>query len=118
MTWQACSPKEVIAHLEKSQSGHCQDDSQTNSAGQRPAALVIQTLIAPIDIYAYLKARFGRPNGIQSIIVEEDSNNIFHWDYYVKCADSIIIFTGATQEVHALIKRPMADADWLRLSNH
>ncbi len=37
--------------------------------------------IKPVDLYCYLQARFGKPNGIQSLFREYDSSNLIHWDY-------------------------------------
>lgn len=37
--------------------------------------------IKPVDLYCYLQARFGRPNGMQSLFREYDSSNLIHWDY-------------------------------------
>lgn len=43
--------------------------------------LFVITNINYVDIYCYFKSRFGRPNGIQSILRSESSDNIYHWDY-------------------------------------
>lgn len=37
--------------------------------------------IKPVDLYCYLQARFGKPNGIQSLFRNYDSDNLIHWDY-------------------------------------
>ena len=38
--------------------------------------------IRPVDLYVYLKARFGEPNGITMISKNhEDSDNLIHWHY-------------------------------------
>lgn len=115
-SWRACTPQEMLAHVSK-QDGEEGAERVSRSKMRRktaPSALVLQNLISPLDLYAYLRARFGQSNGIQSIIVEEDSNNIFHWDYFIETGDGLAIFTGATQEVHVLVKRTMSDADWLQ----
>ena len=41
--------------------------------------------IRPVDLYCYLSARFGPPNGVQSLIRADHSENIFHWHY---CLDA------------------------------
>ena len=44
---------------------------------------IIGDRITPIDLYVYLKARFGGPNGIQTILRAPHSDNLFHWQYAV-----------------------------------
>jgi hypothetical protein len=44
------------------------------------AILEIQNTIRPSDIYCYLGARFGEPNGIQNFLRSNDSDNLVHWE--------------------------------------
>jgi hypothetical protein len=37
--------------------------------------------IRPVDLYCYLKFRFGDPNGILTFLAGPHSDNLFHWDY-------------------------------------
>lgn len=37
--------------------------------------------ISPADLYCYLGARFGRPNGPQNFFRSDDSDNLIHWDW-------------------------------------
>lgn len=37
--------------------------------------------IKPVDLYCYLQARFGEPNGILSQVKSSSSDNLIHWDY-------------------------------------
>ena len=37
--------------------------------------------VKPVDIYCYLNARFGPPNGMQMLAKSDDSNNLFQWHY-------------------------------------
>jgi hypothetical protein len=42
----------------------------------------LTTGIRPVDLYVYLKARFGEPNGLTMISKNhEDSDNLIHWHY-------------------------------------
>ena len=46
--------------------------------------------VRPSDIYCYLRARFGLPNGIQSVILRRnDSDNLIHWDWFLKSSDGV-----------------------------
>ncbi|MBL0731209.1 hypothetical protein [Piscinibacter sp. HJYY11] len=37
--------------------------------------------VSPADLYCYLGARFGRPNGPQNFFRADDSDNLIHWDW-------------------------------------
>lgn len=37
--------------------------------------------VKPVDIYCYLNARFGPPNGMQMLFKSNDSDNLFQWHY-------------------------------------
>lgn len=53
------------------------------SASRNAKRIAVGNRISPIDLYAYLKARFGDPNGIQSLLRGPFSDNLFHWQYAV-----------------------------------
>lgn len=40
--------------------------------------------IKPGDLYCYLRARFGPPNGLMMALIEDSSDNLFHWHYCVR----------------------------------
>lgn len=41
--------------------------------------------ISPLDLFCYLHARFGEPNGEMMLLKEKDDvNNLFHWEYSLK----------------------------------
>ncbi|MGB3518859.1 MAG: hypothetical protein WBA43_20565 [Elainellaceae cyanobacterium] len=49
--------------------------------------------IKPIDLYVYLKARFGEPNGIMMLTKDhEDSDNMIHWHYSLRAESGRIDF--------------------------
>src|SRR3546814_17075503 len=77
--------------------------------GNRPV-LVLQKTISPFDAYTYLHARFGAPNGLQTFLARNDSDNLFHWDYYLKAGDAILQFICATDEVHRTEERRVGKA--------
>lgn len=52
--------------------------------GPRPGGAAVwawKTEISPADLYCYLGARFGRPNGPQNFFRADDSDNLIHWDW-------------------------------------
>src|ERR1051325_3277146 len=67
--WRPIDPPERIKRLRK--------------ANRVVSRFIIGDRIAPIDLYVYLKARFGMPNGIQTILRAPHSDNLFHWQYAV-----------------------------------
>jgi len=40
--------------------------------------------IKPIDLYCYFYAKYGHPNGIQSLLRSDDSDNLIHWEWALK----------------------------------
>ena len=43
--------------------------------------LTISNEIKPVDLYCYLCARFGPPNGIQNLLRQNHSDNLVHWNW-------------------------------------
>lgn len=60
--------------------------------------------IKPLDLYSYLHAKFGPPNGVQNFFRRDDSDNLFHWDWTVAEKRGLITFLGLTfrTEIHFL----------------
>lgn len=79
------------------------------------AALVVRTRLKPVDVYAYLRARFGEPNGLQNLLRRNDSDNWIHWDFNLKAGDVDVYISGTSREVHFLISETLADDDWKSL---
>lgn len=61
-----------------------------SKAGKKPVTAtrggvwVIREGLTPVDLYCYLNARFGRPNGFQMALRKDDSDNLIHWHYTLK----------------------------------
>ena len=58
------------------------------------AILEIQNTIRPSDIYCYLGARFGEPNGIQNFLRSNDSDNLVHWEWTLRYAEGLFSVQG------------------------
>lgn len=86
---------------------------RANRSGQ----LVIRTQLRPVDLYAYLRARFGAPNGIQSILRRDDSDNWIHWDFFLKAGEVDVYISGTSRELHFLVSEKMPDVAWRDLVN-
>ncbi len=50
--------------------------------------------LRPADLYTYLRARFGQPNGVQSLLRSNDSDNLIHWDWTLRHPSGLIWFMG------------------------
>lgn len=60
----------------------------------RGAYLSLENEIPPAELFCYLGARFGPPNGIQNILRANHSDNIIHWDWSLKYQSTSIYFWG------------------------
>lgn len=63
----------------------------------RPEIIHCWTLrneIAPSDLYCYLGARFGAPNGLQNFLRNDHSDNLIHWEWTLRCGDGWLTFQG------------------------
>lgn len=50
--------------------------------------------IKPVDLYCYLYARFGAPNGVQNFLRGDHSENLIHWEWSLASQDRIILIQG------------------------
>ena len=50
--------------------------------------------ISPLDVYCYLKARFGEPNGLMMALRSPTIENFCHWQYMVESDGTILDFMG------------------------
>ena len=54
------------------------------SSDRRPGSVRIfevENQLSPADLYCYLHARFGPPNGLQNFLRTQDSDNLVHWNW-------------------------------------
>ena len=79
---------------------------------KRGGLLAIRDKISTVDMYCYLKARFGEPNGFQTFLAKDDSDNWIHWDYNLKAGDAEIYISGMSREIHILTSEQLSDEQW------
>lgn len=77
--------------------------------------LAVRKNLSPVDMYCYLKARFGEPNGFQTFLRKDDSDNWIHWDYYLKAGDKDVHISGTSREIHFLLTENLSDQEWYSL---
>ncbi|WAJ72455.1 hypothetical protein [Catenovulum adriaticum] len=60
--------------------------------------------LKPIDLYCYLYAKYGPPNGIQSLLRSDDSDNLIHWEWALAGEHGITMIQGQNfrSEVHLM----------------
>jgi hypothetical protein len=90
--------------------------SGQRSTGKRQL-LAIRTHLRPVDVYAYLRVRFGEPNGFQNFLRKDDSDNIVHWDFQLKAGQEDVYICGHLREVHFLLSEKLSDEQWKELIN-
>ena len=69
----------------------------------------------PVDMYAYLRARFGVPNGIQNFLRGDDSDNLIHWDFNLRSGDEDVYIAGHSRDIHFLLSEALTDEQWKSL---
>ena len=76
-------------------------------------------VLKPVDVYCYLQARFGPPNGVVMLFTSPSSDNLIHWNYTVGVREEWLEFFGISSRLELIAKtsRPLSDADWQRLVN-
>lgn len=64
--------------------------------------------IRPSDLYCYLYAKFGPPNGLQNQFRKDDSDNLIHWDWTLAHTSGLIMLLGLNMrtEIH------LVGGDW------
>lgn len=105
LSWQAFTKQEVVDHWDVQQ-----------PLKKTGSALVFRSHLRGLDVYCYLKARFGRPNGLQSFLRQDDSDNFIHWDYNIKAGSENVYILGTDREVHVLLSERLRPADWPRFA--
>lgn len=58
------------------------------------AHFVIVNELKPADLFCYLGARFGRPNGLQNFLRGDHSDNLIHWEWALDYRGGTVLFQG------------------------
>jgi hypothetical protein len=79
---------------------------------RRRSLLAVRHHLSPVDVYCYLKARFGEPNGFQNFLRRDTSDNLIHWDYNLKAGDEDVYIYGKSREIHFVMSAKLTDENW------
>lgn len=101
--WQLPSRGVVIEFLESLRF------AGTDAPARRYSLSVMADLssrIAPIDLYCYLKHRFGPPNGFAMSLRDDSVNNFIHWNYTLSVDGYILDISGLNVRTEIRIYSP------------
>lgn len=121
MTIEPHSPRcvNVQAWRKATREEHRQYLDWTSGVATRPnkggSILCVRQRLSTLDMYCYLKGRFGAPNGFQNFLRRDDSDNLFHWDFNLKIGDDDLYIVATSREVHIWVFEAMSDDDWKSL---
>ncbi|MFT6794484.1 MAG: hypothetical protein ACJAR1_002494 [Rubritalea sp.] len=69
--------------------------NRPTSPGFNEVAIINE--IRPCDLYIYLYAKFGPPNGLQNALRNKSSDNLIHWDWTFVHSNGLLVFNGMNQ---------------------
>lgn len=111
--WRVPSRNEVLEWCDQLQRNLNRDDD--HAVKERPSVLIVQKHLTQIDVFCYLKARFGESNGFQNFLRGDDSDNIIHWEYHLKSGNVDIHISAADRSLHFIVSEtPLTDENWRR----
>lgn len=87
-------PLDLIARLKGAHPREFFDDLRKADRPQVGGRLVLRNEVSPSDLYCYLGARFGAPNGLQNFLRNDDSDNLIHWEWALRCDEGWVTFQG------------------------
>ncbi len=104
--WRVATPDELRKFLES------RSADRVKPSRRQSSVLAVRQHLRPVDVYCYLKARFGKPNGIQEILRMNTSDNWIHWDFNLRVDDGDVYICGMSREVHFMLSECLSDEDW------
>lgn len=85
LKWEVIPLNEIVKAVPADLCIQTEAEAPKSSPSGQGTKWEITTGIRPVDLYVYLKARFGEPNGITTLAKDhEDSDNMIHWHYSLR----------------------------------
>jgi hypothetical protein len=110
VSWRSATLEEIKEFLDSRRKSV--EDRQKQ---RRRSVLAVRRSLVPVDVYCYLRARFGEPNGIQNFLRKNHSDNLFHWDFILRAGDEEVYIAGMSREIQLAVSAVMTDRDWRNL---
>ena len=111
-------PSDFVSHLQCPETEALLErmKSLTSEPTQR-SFLELRNELKPVDLFCYLWARFGPPNGIQNFLRKDHSDNLVHWDWTLQHDQKLLGFWGTNFRTDLFIigSTAFAEADKLDL---
>jgi hypothetical protein len=107
--WRSPTKAEMLSYIEKL---HRDFDEERKEKSEKKCVIAIRNKISPVDMYSYLKCRFGEPNGFQTFIRKDDGGNLIHWDYNLKADNDDVYVCGHSREIHIAVGDDLSDSQW------
>lgn len=114
-SWRVASKEELRAHMELVLARAKGGRSRQGPPVKGTSVLGVRRSLSPVDVYCYLKARFGEPNGFQNFLRRDHSDNWIHWDYNLKAGAEDVYICSTSREIHFILSTKMSDDDWREL---
>lgn len=105
--WQAPSGVDAVASLRQLISSHCPRSVWTNDGR-----------LSPLDLYCYLKARFGQPNGPSMALKAPHADNLIHWEFALAVGEHLLLVQGNVHSVVFILIGPerVAEDQWCEVA--
>jgi hypothetical protein len=122
-SWRALTSKEVFDFMKTltetalAEIGEKRRSKRTRKSrkARQGGILIIRTHLTPLDVYCYLKARFGEPNGFQNFLRKDDSDNFIHWEYQIESHGVSMHIMGSNRQLHFWVGENLTDEQWKQL---
>ena len=118
-SWRLSTKEESLAYIFKerantikARSARKARPSKRTASPKLSSLLVVRRQLSPVDLYCYLKARFGDPNGFQNFLRKDDSGNWIHWDFDLRAGDESVYICSTSREIHFLLSESLTDENW------
>ena len=102
VSWRLPTKEELRVFMDRVLDKAKERDTEGHS---KPSGLVVRHHLSPVDVYCYLKGRFGEPNGFQNFLRRDTSDNLIHWDFTLRAVMKIFA-SGECREKFILLCRP------------
>jgi hypothetical protein len=109
VAWRVATNEEVLEFLRRDRSS---PTKKTKRRTRSKRVLIIRTHLRPVDVYSYLRARFGPPNGFQNALRRDDSDNWIHWDFNIKAGQTDVYIAGTSRTVQVMTSEDLSDNEW------